>query len=135
MEIMAKKRRQGRASGAQPSPAPTLEIPYKRHADFRFIPADGAVVRVQPNGVVLGFYVDDVRVVSQTGELIETQGAIATYKAGPLKEEMGRVEQVSVRMTHADALSVAALIQQKMQEVQAAVKSGEQMPEPKAGSK
>jgi hypothetical protein len=122
---MAKKHRQERAA----RPARQLEIPYKRPADFRYIWADGALVRIQAGTVVIGFYIDDSRVVSQSGELIETQGNVAVYRAGAMKEEMSRWEQLSVRISIGDAAALASLLQTKVQEAQTGqvdqAKSGE----------
>lgn len=121
---MSRKRRQESAAGATPPIRKQIDIPYARPADFRIVAADGAIVRIQPNALVIGFYVDDMRVVSQSAELVGVEGNVGQYKAGAMKEEPSRIEQVSVRLTVADALSLSALIVQKAQELQNMLKSG-----------
>jgi len=96
-----------------------IEIPYNRPADFRFYACDGALVRAQRGAIVLGFYVDDYRVTIQSADLIETQGAVGTFKTSQMTESFGRLEQLAVRLAPADAIALASVIQQKVAEMQA----------------
>ena len=114
---MVKKARSERAPRPKKPPR-HIELQYERSPDFRFLAADGVLVRVHPGAVVIGFYVDDTRVVSQSADLIEVKGLIGSYKPGPMKEVRSRLEQVAVRMRPAAAAALAGLIQQKLVETQ-----------------
>ena len=95
-------------------PAKTIEIPYKPAPDFRYVPSTGALIRANPEGAVITFYVDDNMPVSQTGKLVEHGEGYASYEQGKLNEEICRWLQVGVRVSLPNALALANLLVQKV---------------------
>ncbi len=95
-------------------PAKTIEIPYKPAPDFRYLPSTGALIRVNPEGAVITFNVDDNMPVSQIGKLVEHGEGYASYEQGKLNEEMCRWLQVGIRVSLPNALALAHLLVQKV---------------------
>ena len=102
-------------------PAKTIEIPYKPAPDFRYLPSTGALIRANPEGAVITFYVDDNMPVSQLGKLVEHGEGYASYEAGKLNEEMCRWLQVGVRVSLRDAAALANLLVQKVRQANPAL--------------
>lgn len=94
----------------------TITLNYQRAGDFRHYVTTGALVRAQRDQIVMTFYVDDVVMGQQTGKLSESRAGSATYQLTPLVEQPMRLELAGVHLPITEALSLAALIVQKVYE-------------------
>lgn len=110
----ASSRKKPRTSRKGSRPAKTVEIPYRPTPDFRYLPSTGALVRANPEGAVITFYIDDNLPVSQSGKLVGQGEGYASYEAGTITEEMCRWLQVGVRVSLPNALALAKLLVQKV---------------------
>ena len=110
----ASSRKKPRTSRKGTRPAKRIEIPYRPTPDFRYLPSTGALIRANPEGAVITFYVDDNLPVSQAGKLVERGEGYAGYEAGPITEEMCRWLQVGIRVSLRDAMALAKLLVQKV---------------------
>ncbi len=112
----APSRKKSRSSATKKGsrPAKTIEVPYRPAPDFRYLPSTGALIRANPEGMVITFYVDDNLPVSQTGHLVEHGEGYAGYEPGKLTEELCRWLQVGVRVSLPNALALGNLLIQKV---------------------
>ena len=112
----ASSRTKKRATGGKKKgrPAKKIEIPYKPTPDFRYIPSTGAVVRANPEGAVITFYLDDNMPQSQSAKLVEHSKGYASYEPGKMSEETCRWLQVGIRFSLRDALALANLLVHKV---------------------
>ncbi len=110
----APSRKKPRTSRKGSRPAKTIEIPYRPVPDFRYLPSTGALVRANPEGAVITFYIDDNLPVSQLGKLVGQGEGYRSYEAGAITEEMCRWLQVGVRVSLPNALALATLLVQKV---------------------
>ena len=112
-------------------PAKKIEIPYKPAPDFRYLPSTGALIRTNPEGAVITFYVDDNMPVSQIGKLVEHGEGYASYEQGKLNEEICRWLQVGIRVSLPNALALAHLLVQKVAQADPALarEAGSVLPE------
>ena len=117
----ASSRKKSRTSRKGSRPAKTIEIPYRPTPDFRYLPSTGALVRANPEGAVITFYVDDNLPVSQSGNLVDHGEGYASYEAGKLTEEMCRWLQVGVRVSLRDAVALANLLVMKVRQANPAL--------------
>ena len=112
----ASSRPKPRASGGKKKArlAKKIEIPYKPTPAFRYIPSTGALVRANPEGAVITFYVDDNMPLSQSAKLVKHGEGYASYEQGKVNEEICRWLQVGVRLSLTNALALANLLVQKV---------------------
>ncbi len=83
-------------------------IPHERSPDFRTIFADGVLIRAHDDTLIMTFFSNDVRVVSQDAEVDKKAGRIRFL--ADLREERGRVQEGAVRMKTKEALDLALAI-------------------------
>ena len=127
----ASSRKKPRTSRKGSRPAKKIEIPYKPAPDFRYLPSTGALIRTNPEGAVITFYVDDNMPVSQIGKLVEHGEGYASYEQGKLNEEICRWLQVGIRISLPNALALAHLLVQKVAQADATLvkDAGIELPE------
>jgi hypothetical protein len=97
---------------ARSSPPPAIAINYTRSGDFRVIVAHGALIRPIQDALVLTFYVDDRRAISQEGRLMAREPA--TYELGMVTEVAERLEQVAIQLSLADAVALMRVIHEQV---------------------
>jgi hypothetical protein len=103
------------AKRAKPEkPHRTLRLRHEQSKDFRYCFVDGTLIQTQRDNVVLVFFTERINVVSQGGELREVKGEIAQYHLSGFEEEPVRVHEVTVRMTHKEAINLATLIVERV---------------------
>ena len=112
------RRKVAQKNAKKPTDQPeTIELGHSRAANMPYVFADGALVRGGSGNMIMTFYTDETIVQSQAAKLKGTDPKIATYELGAMTESRGRVEHAVVRLPIVSAVSLAALIFQKAQEL------------------
>ena len=92
-----------------------MTISHERESGFRSIAADGTMVRMSGDTVVLTFFEDELIVRSQSGRRIDLDGGAWTYEFSKMEEEPVRTQKIAVRLRPQDAASLAALLLDRLQ--------------------
>jgi len=94
-----------------------IELAYKEACDFKFVFADGTLVRANLATTILTFYTNDMLVKSQSVTLTTQKDGTIESKFAELQEQPVRTTHAVVRLSPEASVELARLIVEQVHKV------------------
>jgi hypothetical protein len=100
------------------SPRKTVPIPYQHAADYKHLVSTGSLVRAERKAIVITHYIEEMIPTRQVARLQSgSKEDPPTYILDDIEEEPRRLIVAAVRLDPEHALSLAAIIAEKVHSI------------------